>query len=177
MQSRNSKYFQCTICVNWTTIWIWTNYPIKEGYISCIVRLFVKFQIHNILNELSERLRAKTAECFRGSSHLLLGHKESFIFSLKKDYNQNSEQKNHMFAQKANLHRPWKNINLISLPWQPTTKKKNKSVSKWFQVISPTSSSAKMCMHTSISNCSPESRREIELFKSLNVKYTSTNII
>lgn len=78
------KYLLSTISIYWPDIRIWTNNPIKKGYIFCIVWFFVKLQIHHILNKLSEWLRAEATQSFWGSGHLFLADKETFIFSLTK---------------------------------------------------------------------------------------------
>lgn len=76
------QYLLSTISVNWPDIWIWTNYPIKERDIFCIVRFLIKLQVHHILYKLSKRCRTKATKSFWRSCHLLLANKEPFVLSL-----------------------------------------------------------------------------------------------
>lgn len=77
------NHLLCTISVYWPNVWVWSDYSIEKGDILSIVRLLVKLQIDHILDKFTERLGAKAAKSFWGSSHLLLANKEAFVLSLR----------------------------------------------------------------------------------------------
>jgi len=76
-------YLLSTICVNRSYIWIWPHYAIKKRDALGIIRFFIKLQIDDILNKLSEWLWAEATKRLWGCGHLLLTDKEPFIFSLQ----------------------------------------------------------------------------------------------
>ena len=125
-----------------------TNNAIKKRDALGVIGFFIKLQVHNILNKLSERLWTKATQRFWRGCHLFLANKETFIFSLHYSTKVLGKEKNQMQNENFTPNK----LHLISLPRKATTQKKNKCVGKGFKVISPASSSSQVSVHTSIPN-------------------------
>ena len=149
-------YLLSTICVYRSYVWIWANNAIKKRNTLCIVWFFVKFQVHNILNKMPERLWANSTQRLWRCRHLFLADKKTFVLSL--NWLKNGTNKKIVRINKklwVTIKRTWTSTNLVSLPREATTEKKNKCVCEGFKVISPGPSSSQVGMHTSIANSAP----------------------
>lgn len=79
-----NNHLLCTISVDRSDIWIWSNYSIKEGDTFSVVRFLIKLQIYHVLHKWLERLWTEAAKRLWWCCHFLLANKKSFILTLLK---------------------------------------------------------------------------------------------